>query len=138
MKFKEFKTQVAEDIGRAMSEELPAFFANLEAELEVDLSRPGGLASLEWEMVRRIDQVVYRLMSEWMLRTAARAPEICPDCDQALEQVAREMEREVALKTGKVKVRRSVGWCRGCERWRCPADAALKLPEITGHETGSH
>ena len=134
MKFAEFQAQVAEDIGRAMREGLPALYASLEAEIKVDLATPVGFAVMEREMAQRVDQEVYRLMSEWMLRTAASAPEICPDCDQALNQVTREMKREVALKTGKVKVRRSVGWCRGCERWRCPADAALKLPEITGHE----
>jgi hypothetical protein len=131
MKFAEFKTQAGADLARVLGEVLPAYFARLEADLKTIQPQPGLLGILEREIAERADQMVYRLMSEWMHRTAANAPEICPTCDQALGQVRREVEREAVLKTGKVKLRRSVGRCPGCERWRCPADAAIGIPEIT-------
>ena len=134
MKFAEFQAQVAEDLDRAMREHLPSFFRRLKEELAPNLETRGGFAALEREMAQSTDQVVYRIMSEWVLRTADRTPEICPACDHALEKVTRGVEREVVLKTGKVMVRRAVGWCRGCEKWRCPGDVALMLNEVTGHD----
>jgi hypothetical protein len=141
MKFAEFSAQVVKDFGSVVSQDLPVFLARLEQEAStVDLSKPGGFGALELQFARSADAAVYRLMSEWMIRTAARTPEICPTCDQALQRVERDVSREVALQTGKLTLRRSVGWCHGCAKWRCPADGALRLEEITGHEdscTGS-
>ncbi len=132
MTFKEFKDQATADIVRAVREEMPPFYAQLKADAEARLAEPGGLEAVELEMVHRVEEQVYRFMLEWMLRTAAKAPEICPACDQLLEQVKRDLEREMVLKTGKVKLRRSVGWCPRCEKWRCPTDAVLGATEISG------
>ena len=53
--------------------------------------------------------------------------EKCPDCQRSLCHKKRRVERPVDARCGKVKLRRTHGWCPDCEPWAFPADRALGL-----------
>ncbi|HXZ32941.1 MAG TPA: ISKra4 family transposase [Terriglobales bacterium] len=58
-------------------------------------------------------------------------PPKCPVCGRALVRKERGHERSVQTRFGPVKLRRTRGWCRYCQQWRFPADAALRLDQTS-------
>jgi hypothetical protein len=86
-----------------------------------------GLGFIE-EQVRQATLQLQRLLVQRAMQDKANAAdEKCPDCGGPLHHKKRRVPRWVDAYCGKVKLRRTHGWCPHCQQWVFPADRVLGL-----------
>lgn len=88
-----------------------------------------GLGFIE-EQVRQASLRLQCLLVQKAMQDKANAlDECCPDCHGWLCHKKRRVPRWIDAYCGKVKLLRTHGWCRRCERWVFPVDRLLGLRE---------
>jgi uncharacterized protein YbaR (Trm112 family) len=63
---------------------------------------------------------------------ADATPPCCPVCHQPLSCLTQGHQRTFRTRFGPVSLRRTLGWCRRCKKWRFAADAVLGLEDSAG------
>lgn len=116
-------------------EELARWRQDLDARLGRLQQHPEqGLGFIE-EHVRQATLELQRdIVQRAMQAKADAVDEICPDCQTALIDKKRRVLKTIQSYCGHVQLYRTHGWCKTCEVWVFPADAALGLGE---HSTAS-
>jgi hypothetical protein len=100
----------------------------MEATLEQTLKcADDGLGHLEEHLSVGTLELQRQVLERAAQAKADATPPKCPVCGRALVRKERGHERTVQTRFGPVKLRRTRGWCRYCQQWRFPADAALRL-----------
>ena len=88
-----------------------------------------GLGFIE-EHVRQASLRLQCLLVQKAMQDKANAvDDCCPDCHGCLCHKKRRVPRWIDAYCGKVRLLRTHGWCRRCERWVFPADRVLGLRE---------
>jgi hypothetical protein len=90
------------------------------------------LGHLEEQIVQQTRGLERRLLEEAAQKKADQTPPVCPVCGNKLSRRTRDHERTFHTRFGLVRVKRLRGWCRHCQAWRYPADAALGLSDTGG------
>jgi hypothetical protein len=82
-------------------------------------------------------QDVQNLLREAVQRGAQAKAEgtlpVCPVCRQKLSRLSADHPRTFDTRFGAITVNRTRGYCKGCRKWRVPADTALGLEETAGY-----
>jgi hypothetical protein len=111
---------------------LPEDLADWTQDLEVRLDRvqqhpEQGLGFIE-EQVRQCTLELQRKVVERAMQAKADAvDECCSCCQTPLIERKRRVPKTIHSYCGPVRLFRTHGWCRKCEQWVFPADAALGL-----------
>lgn len=91
------------------------------------------LGDLEME-VERQSREFQRAATEKAAQTKADlTPPVCPVCQKPLSQTSGGHERTFESRFGAIRIERKRGYCKGCKKWRFPADHALGLEETAGY-----
>jgi len=109
-------------------EDLAHWSHDLETRLDRIQQHPEqGLGFIE-EQVRQCTLELQRKIVERAMQAKADAvDECCPCCHTPLIEKKRRVLKTIHSYCGPVGLRRTHGWCRQCEQWVFPADAALGL-----------
>ena len=86
-----------------------------------------GMGHLEEHLTVGTHQLQRQALERAAQAKADTTPPRCPLCGQPLTRKERNHERTVQTRFGAVTIRRTRGWCKRCQQWRFPADAALRL-----------
>jgi hypothetical protein len=116
-------------------EDLADWTQDLEARLDRVQQHPEqGLGFIE-EQVRQCTLELQRKVVERAMQAKAdTVGECCPCCQTPLIERKRRVPKTIHSYCGPVRLFRTHGWCRKCEQWVFPADAALGLFD---HSTAS-
>lgn len=90
------------------------------------------LGHMEEQILRETRGLERDLLAEAAQKKADQTPPVCPVCGQPLSRRTGAHERTFHSRFGPVTVQRLRGWCRRCQEWRYPADAALGLSDTGG------
>jgi hypothetical protein len=111
-----------------LPEDLADWTQDLEARLDRVQQHPEqGLGFIE-EQVRQCTLELQRKVVERAMQAKADAvDECCSCCQTPLLERKRRVPKTIRSYCGPVRLFRTHGWCRKCEQWVFPADAALGL-----------
>lgn len=111
-----------------LPEDLADWTQDLEARLDRVQQHPEqGLGFIE-EQVRQSTLELQRKVVERAMQAKADAvDECCSCCQTPLIERKRRVPKTIRSYCGPVRLFRTHGWCRKCEQWVFPADAALGL-----------
>jgi hypothetical protein len=111
-----------------LPEDLADWTQDLEARLDRVQQHPEqGLGFIE-EQVRQCTLELQRKVVERAMQAKADAvDECCSCCQTPLIERKRRVPKTIHSYCGPVRLFRTHGWCRKCEQWVFPADAALGL-----------
>jgi hypothetical protein len=111
-----------------LPEDLADWTQDLEARLDRVQQHPEqGLGFIE-EQVRQCTLELQRKVVERAMQAKADAvDECCACCQTPLIERKRRVPKTIHSYCGPVRLFRTHGWCRKCEQWIFPADAALGL-----------
>jgi hypothetical protein len=108
--------------------DLRSWHDDLQARLQRVQQHPEQNMGFIEEHIRQSALELQRLLVQKAMQAKADAvEEKCPDCQRSLCNKKRRVERPVDSYCGKVRLRRTHGWCPDCEAWCFPADRALGL-----------
>jgi hypothetical protein len=109
-------------------EDLADWTQDLEARLDRVQQHPEqGLGFIE-EQVRQCTLELQRKVVERAMQAKAdTVDECCPCCQTPVIERKRRVPKTIRSYCGPVRLFRTHGWCRKCEQWVFPADAALGL-----------
>lgn len=118
----------AEQKPSILPEDLTDWTRDLEARLDRVQQHPEqGLGFIE-EQVRQCTLELQRKVVERAMQAKADAvDECCSCCQTPLIERKRRVPKTIHSYCGPVRLFRTHGWCRKCEQWVFPADAALGL-----------
>jgi hypothetical protein len=88
-----------------------------------------GMGHLEEQLTVSTRQLQRQSLERAAQAKADATPPHCPVCGRPLTRKQRGHQRTVQTRFGPIQLRRTRGWCRRCQQWRFPADAALRLGE---------
>lgn len=109
---------------------LEEWSADLRARLQRVQQHPEqNLGFIEEHIRQSALQLQCLLVQRAMQAKADAVEENCPDCHRPLVDKKRRVERTLDAYCGKVKLRRTHGWCPQCKNHSFPADRALGLRE---------
>jgi hypothetical protein len=118
----------------AVQRELPDWIARLQTGLTESIRASGeNLGHLEEQILKRTRELSRQVLEEAAQVKADATPPRCARCGGPLTRLTRGHARTFESRFGPVTVRRTRGRCRRCDRWCCPADAALGLEDTAGY-----
>jgi hypothetical protein len=109
-------------------EDLAHWSQDLETRLERIQPHPEqGLGFIEEQVRQGTLELQRQIVQRAMQAKADAVDECCPCCQTPLIEKKRRVLKTIQSYRGPVGLRRTHGWCRQCEHWVFPADAALGL-----------
>lgn len=110
----------------------PQELAQWQQDLKVRLARIArhpeqGLGFIEEQVRQGTLELQRKLVERAMQAKADAVDETCPCCQTPLLERKRRVPKTVHSYCGSVRLFRTHGWCKKCEQWVFPADAALGL-----------
>lgn len=121
---------LAHGTDQVLEQDLAHWREDLRQRLEKVQQHPEqGLGFIEEHIRQASLRLQCLLVQKAMQEKASAVDECCPDCQQCLSHKKRRVPRWIDAYCGKVKLLRTHGWCRHCERWVFPADRVLGLRE---------
>lgn len=119
---------MAQDSNGLLEQDLIRWREDLHARLQRVQEHPEqNLGFIEENIRQSALQLQCLLVQRAMQNKADAVDEKCPDCQHPLCNKKRRVEKMVDAYCGKVKLRRTHGWCPDCEKWSFPADRVLGL-----------
>lgn len=111
---------------------LPEDLAHWSQDLETRLHRvqqhpEQGLGFIEEQVRQCTLELQCKVVERAMQAKADAVEECCPCCRTPLIERKRRVPKTIHSYCGPVRLLRTHGWCRKCEQWVFPADAALGL-----------
>jgi hypothetical protein len=91
------------------------------------------LGDLEMQIERESRELLRLAAEKGAQKKADSTPPVCPGCGKPLSRVTGDHARSFECKFGSLTIKRSRGYCKGCRKWRFPADTALGLEETAGY-----
>jgi hypothetical protein len=114
--------------------ELPAWMERLQAGLSASgQACDQNLGHLEEQILQQTQGLARQALEEAAQAKADATPPRCPYCGGPLTRLTHGHARTFQSRFGAITMRRTRGWCRRCQKWRFPADAALGLEETAGY-----
>jgi hypothetical protein len=128
------QTLVKEITSESQSSLLPEDLAHWRQDLEARLERvqqhpEQGLGFIEEQVRQCTLELQRRVVERAMQAKADVVDESCPCCQTRLIERKERVPKTINSYCGPVRLFRTHGWCRQCEQWVFPADAALGLFE---------
>jgi hypothetical protein len=121
---------LAQDDHRLLDLDIARWREDLQARLARVRQHPEqGLGFIEETIRQSALELQRALVQQAMQAKADAVDEKCPDCQHPLRDKKRRLTRNIDAYCGKVRLRRTHGWCPRCQQWFFPADRALGLRE---------
>src|SRR5262245_32687519 len=80
------------------------------------------LGDMEVEMEREGRELLRAAAEKAAQKKADVTPPVCPVCQKPLSRVSGDHRRSFECKFGTISIGRKRGYCKGCRKWRYPAD----------------
>jgi len=121
---------IAQDHHRLLDLDIARWREDLQARLARVQQHPEQSLGFIEETIRQSALELQRALVQKAMQAKADAvDEKCPDCQRPLRDKKRRVARNIDAYCGKVRLRRTHGWCAGCQKWFFPADRVLGLQE---------
>jgi hypothetical protein len=91
------------------------------------------LGHLEIQAAHDVQELLRQAIQGGAQAKADSTPPTCPVCGQPLSRLSSGHARTFQSRYGAITVQRARGYCKGCRKWRTPADAALGLEATAGY-----
>lgn len=91
------------------------------------------LGHLEAQVARDVRELQRQAVERGAQAKADGTPPVCPVCGRKLTRLSHDHPRTFTTRFGEITIRRTRGYCKGCRKWRTPADSALGLEETAGY-----
>lgn len=94
------------------------------------------LGHFEMQAAQDVQELVRQATERAAQAKADQTPPRCPICGKPLSRLSSDHPRSFETRFGTITVKRTRGYCKGCHKWRVPADRALGLEETAGYSPG--
>lgn len=94
------------------------------------------LGHLERQAAHDVKELLRQATERAAQAKADGVPPRCPVCHQPLARLSADHPRTFETRFGSITIQRTRGYCKGCRKWRSPADALLGLAESAGYSPG--
>jgi hypothetical protein len=97
------------------------------------LASDQNLGRLEVQAARDVQEFLRQAVERGAQAKADASLPVCPVCGHKLTRLSPGHPRTFTTRFGDATIKRTRGYCKGCGKWRTPADTTLGLEETAGY-----